>query len=551
MNTGKTCLNGVLLCIGGLTLNAEDMKIRVDPLFQDVTESANLAFVHQNGMAGELWLAEILGSGVGVLDIDDDGLFDIWAVQGGPLAKRQGVLPSDQLFKNESRSGVLRFRRITEEAGVTANHYGMGIATGDVDRDGDTDVFLANFGANELWRNQGDGTFESVAAMRKFDRDEWSIAASFFDANDDGKLDLYLVNYVDFSLGSHKQCLGIATKPDYCAPTAYPSFADRLYQNVGSGTFDDITQTSGIYDIAHGGLGVIAAHFDNDRLMDLYVANDPAKNFLWRNRGAGSFENVAMNTGVAVNGDGKSEASMGIDASDYDNDCDIDLFMTNLTSETNTLFENSGKGWYLDVTNNAGLGGSSYPFTGFGTGWVDFDLDGDLDVFVANGAVSLIANEARATPASPLAQRNQLWENVDGIYVEIRGEPLVEFADVSRGTAFADLDNDGDQDIIVSNNNGSLRVYQNEASAEFNWIGFVVEDHGAWAYHAEVSIVNHPCNTRTVRSDGGYASANDPRVVFGLGNQSTKQQVSVTWPDGSSQQFGPLEINRYHVLERR
>ena len=508
-------------------------------------------FEHQNGDRGSLWLIEILGPGVGVLDVDGDGLLDIWAVQGGPLIDRGDPLPSDQIFRNVSVDGDLRFRRMTAETNVGATGYGMGIATGDVDHDGDTDVFLANFGENQLWRNRGDGSFELMNKGSGLNGERWSIAGSFVDVNGDGALDLYIVNYVGFTIEAHKECLGISLKPDYCAPTAYEAIPDQLYVNDGKGRFIEVSIDAGVQSSFGGGLGVISFDADEDGLIDLYVANDPTPNFLWRNLGSSKFENIAMVSGSAVNGDGKSEASMGIDAQDFDRDCDIDLFMTNLTSETNTLFLNSGSGWFVDTTNQAKLGASSYPYTGFGTGLVDVDLDGDLDVFVANGAVSYIANQNREQVEPDLSQRNQLWLNDGyGQFKEIVDGDLVTQVETSRGVAFADLDNDGDADILVANNNGPLRVYENLSAAANNWIGLIVEDHGSIAYHAEVHVADRPCVSRVVRTDGSYASASDPRVVFGLGQSTSEPVISVTWSDGSTQKFGPLAINRYHLLVR-
>ncbi|MYD44390.1 MAG: CRTAC1 family protein [Gammaproteobacteria bacterium] len=519
--------------------------------FQDRTNSAGVSFIHVNGATGQLHLAEILGAGVGTLDFDNDGLLDIWLVQGGPLVNRTGDLPSDELYRNVSKNGRLRFERVTEAMLVSATEYGMGVATGDVNADGYMDVFLANFGPNQLWMNRGNGTFELDQSFARFQSHEWSVAASFVDVNRDGALDLYVVNYVDFSVETHKECLGISHLADYCAPTAYQASKDRLYLNQGDGTFDDVSKVAGVQSIAGGGLGSISADLDDDGLLDLYVANDPTANFLWRNEGESIFHDVAMSTAAAANGDGKTEASMGLVAADYDQDCDVDLFMTNLTAETNTLLRNSGKGWFTDVTNRAGLGASSLPFTGFGTGWIDIDHDGDLDIFVANGAVSLVANESRGSDLHRLSQRNQLWLNDGaGSFVEHMNEELVTVSETSRGAAIADLDNDGAVDLLVANNDGPLRVYENMSMAKNHWIGATVLAKGVVAHHAVVNLTSRPCTSRIVRTDGSYASANDHRVVFGLGKNGAKQKLSVTWPDGTTSTYGPLAIDRYHLLER-
>ena len=520
--------------------------------FSDVTTTSQLEFVHESGERGMRWLAEILGPGVGVLDFDGDGKLDVWVVQGGALDGPRDPLVSDQLFLNRSTTDQMLFERITHESNVEASRYGMGIATGDIDRDGDLDVFLANFGVNEIWMNRGDATFEEFESTAGSFPDEWSVAGSFADFDSDGALDLYVVNYVDFRIENHKECLGIALGPDYCAPTAYTPTPDRLYVNSGNGLFEERSSSSNLDSHVGAGLGVLSADLDGDQLLDIYVANDPTANFLWRNRGKLSFENVGMVSGSAVNGDGKSEASMGVDGRDFDNDCDVDLFMTNLTAETNSLFLNSGEGWFVDGTNKAKLGASSFPYTGFGTAWLDVDLDGDLDLFAANGAVSLFANAERSsTESSPLAQRNQLWlNNGNGEYVEVIADEITTLAETSRGAAFADLDNDGDTDILVANNGGELRVYKNVAATGNNWIGLTVNEQGTLAFHAKVELIDHHCRSRVVRTDGSYASANDPRVVFGLGQTTTEPSVRITWLDGTTSRFGPLALNTYHTLNR-
>lgn len=521
-------------------------------IFREVSESALPNFTHRNGATGELWLPEILGPGVAFIDYDMDGLLDIWAIQGGPLFDEGVNKRSDQLFRNVSKNGMLLFQRVSDEAEVHATGYGMGLATGDVDRDGDTDVFLANFGPNELWLNQGDGSFsKSTFGNGMEDPGDWSVSASFIDVNQDGMLDLYVANYVDFKLTNHKVCLGISNKPDYCAPTAYPATGDRLYMNTGKGGFVERTDAYGVR-LKHGaGLGVISKDFNQDGFLDLYVANDPTSNFLWRNNAGEGFLEVAMNTGVAVNIDGKPEASMGVVSEDFDRDCDDDLFMTNLTSETNTLFKNSGQSWYADATNQAGLGATSLPYTGFGVGWIDLELDGDVDLVTVNGAVSYVANASAGLPLVPLGQRNQIWLLDDsGRYSERLNDPFSQAVESSRGAAFGDLDNDGDIDVIVSNNAGPLRLFENVSNQDNNWLGLLVKEKNSVAYNARVELVGKKCVSKTVRTDGSYASANDPRVIFGLGKTTESPIVQVTWTDGKTNRFGPLAINQYHFLNR-
>ena len=524
-------------------------RVQADSIrFIDITAASGVGFVHVNGMQGELWLAEILGAGVGVLDFDDDGWMDLWFVQGGPLFDRQGTLPKDQLYRNVTTSDGIRFEPVSNAELLSTTHYGMGIATGDVDRDGDTDVFLANFGTNQLFENLGSGQFREVGEEYGLTGSAWSIAGSFADYDKDGHLDLYVVNYVDFSLQKHKTCLGISPGPDYCAPTAYASVNDQIYRNLEGKRFEDASEVAGIREQAEGGLGVISADLNGDGWLDVYVANDPGVNFLWQNVSGFRFDEIGMGAGAAVNGDGKTEASMGLDVADPDHDCDPDLFVTNLTAETNTFLANSGKGWFIDRTNSVGLGATSYPYTGFGTGWVDFDLDGDLDVLVANGAVSLQVNRQIESDL-PLAQRNQLWvHTASEKYLELTDDDITRSTRVSRGVAFGDFDNDGDQDIVVTNNNGPAQLFENVSTDTQPWLGLTVLKQGTLAMSAKVSIKTGECVAQTVRTDGSYASANDPRVVFGLKSGNLPQTVSVTFLDGSTVEYGPLDVNRYHVL---
>lgn len=516
--------------------------------FRDATDESGIDFTHLSGSVGELWTLEIIGAGVGILDYDGDGRMDVWLVQGGPLVGRGTArLPSDRLFRNVGNPGELAFVDVTETAGITATGYGMGIATADVDNDGDTDVFLANYGANELWLNLGDGRLRNATADSGIFGERWSISASFADVDGDGLLDLYVANYLDFAIDTAPPCRA-AGQRSYCPPARFAGVGDRLYRNLGGGRFKDVGVAAGI-DVARGaGMGVVADDFDTDGHVDFYVANDGSANLLWINDGAGRFSNTALHAGAAVNGAGTAEASMGVTAADFDVDGDSDLFLTHDSGETNTLYVNDGEGIFEDRSIVTGLAAESLAFTGFGTGWADVDNDGDLDIFAANGTVRFVPGQLAAAAGPPLRQRNQLWLNDGGRYRRADGGPAFALEHASRGTAFGDLDNDGDLDMVVANNHGRARVYRN-GTVGASWLGVVV-DSVTGPPGAEVWIDQPGTGSRRLRTDGSYASAHDPRLVFGLGTVEGTRGVAVRWRDGVERQFGPLAVNRYHVLRR-
>ena len=519
--------------------------------FNDVAESAGLLFEHDNGMTGKRWLVEIMGGGAATFDFDGDGRLDVWMVQGGPLANRSGALPCDRLFRNIGRDSEARFVDGTAASGICASGYGMGIATGDIDNDGDLDVFVANYGPNQLFENIGGGRFRDITDAAGIAGDEWSVSASFADFDGDGRLDLYVGNYVAFALDSHKPCTDDSGAPSYCSPVVYPSAADRLYRNLGGGRFADVGAASGIGKANGAALGVIAEDFDSDADIDVYVANDMDDNLLWINQGDGTFRDQALLAGVAVNGDGMVEASMGVAAEDFDADCDIDLFMTHLAVQTNTLYVNDGSGWFVDRSNSTGVAAGSIPYTGFGTGWFDADNDGDLDLFSANGAVTDVTGQAPGTLGLALRQPNQFWVNDgNGRYVEQRAIAAFTLEEVSRGAAFGDLDNDGDVDIVVANNRGPAHLFRND-SASGHWLGAELAAAGKPVAGTVAWLESRPCHRQRVATDGSYASANDPRLRFGLGDDDAPKHMRVRWPDGEEQRFGPLAVDRYHVLQRR
>ncbi|MGD9386989.1 MAG: CRTAC1 family protein [Gammaproteobacteria bacterium] len=534
--------------------------------FVDVAGPAGVDFVYRNGMTGEFWFPEIMGGGVALLDYDNDGRLDIYLVQGGLMPGTEGdpaAAGGDRLYRNESSRDedghwLPRFRDVTSDAGIEAHGYGMGVATGDYDADGFTDLYVLNLGDNQLWRNNGDGTFSDRTVEAGVNDPGWSVSGSFGDLDGDGRPELVVVNYADYTVAKNKACRSTLTNQlDYCSPSAYEGVPDRLFRNLGDGRFEDVTAAAGLAEVAHHGLGVVIADLDYDGLPDIYVANDGDPNSLWLNEGGLAFRDEAFLAGSAVNADGMTEAGMGVDAGDFDRSGAEDIFVTHMRSESNTLYSNGGDGWFTDVTSRAGLGVPSLSYTGFGTAWTDVNLDGWLDLVIANGAVTLERNLVDAGSEFPYHQRNQLFLSLgDGRFREASDSagPAFQVANVTRGAAVGDLDNDGRPDVVFANIEGPAQILLNRIDTEANWLGLeLVDESGrrhATGAAAWLLAEDEPPHMRRARADGSYASAQDARVRFALGEGADPANVRVRWPDGSEEEFAALDVDRYHVLRQ-
>ena len=450
---------------------------------------------------------------------------------------------------------TLRFTDVTDASGLGVRAYGMGVATGDLDNDGWVDVYRTGLGPNQLFRNNGDGTFTDVSDQTGTSDPRWSVSASFVDIDRDGWLDLYVGNYLDHSVDDEIRCFTRTGERDYCGPRHYSPVPDRLYRNRRDGTFVDVTaaaQMAGDYGSA---LGVVAADVDADGWADIYVANDGEPNQLWINQQDGRFRDSALLAGAALNGVGSAEGSMGVDAGDFDADGDDDLFMTHLVAETNTLYINDSAGLFEDRSAMVGLGVPSLAYTGFGTAWFDFDNDGWLDLLVANGAVRTLDALERATDPFPLDEPNQLFRNLGmGRFEEVTGRAGAVFAlsEVSRGAAFGDVDNDGDLDVLVTNNNGPARLLINHVGQRNRWVGLrLVGGPGPRdMLGARVGVFRDegPPLWRRARTDGSYASAHDPRVLVGLGEAATVRRIRVVWPSGRVEDWTDIAVGRWTTL---
>jgi hypothetical protein len=431
----------------------------------------------------------------------------------------------------------------------------MGAAVGDINNDGLPDLYLTNLGSNQMYLNKGDGKFVDVTKESGTDDPRWTTSASFFDYDRDGSLDLMIVNYADFSLANSPNCYAATTARDYCTPRVFQSPGNRLFHNIGNGTFVDVTVSAGVDKEFGHGLGVVTADFDDDGWIDIYVANDGDPNQLWMNQKNGRFLNDALLAGAAVNRNGQAEAGMGVDAGDFDGNGTDDIFVTHLMDETNTLYVNTGKALFEDRTREVGLGMPGRRFTGFGTLYFDYDNDSWLDLFVANGAVQLLPDLIRKKDPFPLGQPNQLFRNTGkGTFVEVVDQvgPEMQLLEVSRGAAFGDIDNDGDTDVLVTNNNGPVRLFLNEIGNRNHWLGLrLLGKNGRDMLGAKLEVVISSSNTlrRRARTDGGYLSANDPRVLTGLGIANRIQSVRVRWPEGTIEEWKDVAVDQYTTLK--
>lgn len=527
------------------------------PRFTEIAVAAGLDFRHENGGTGELALPEIMGPGAALLDFDGDGDLDAYLVQGGRLGSGKPTADAPpieslrgRLYRNDLDAGSPRFVDVTDRSGLAAREYGMGVATGDVDGDGWIDLYLVNYGPDQLWRNRGDGTFEDATARSGLGDPRWGVSASFLDFDRDGRADLFVANYLDFPLAANPPCFAPSSRRDYCGPEVFAPLPAALYRNLGEGRFENVSARSGIAALAGAALGVVVLDADGDGWDDLYVANDGMHNRLWRNRHDGTFEDIGLPAGVAVNRQGRPEASMGVTAGDADGDGDEDLFLTHLTGETNTFYRNLGGGLFEDRSQESGLGPPSLPATAFGTRFDDADNDGDLDLAAFNGAVHL----QEGTPAgrSPLCQASQFFANDGaGRFTERSAAAGEVFArcGIGRGAAYGDIDNDGDGDILVANNHDRPWLLRNDTGGDAAWLGVEVPPAavmgGAWA---AARCGGGVTRSQRLRTDGSYAAASDPRARFGLGACAEPANLQVQWPGGRAATWSGLPAGRYYRL---
>ena len=525
------------------------------PRFTDVTTELDLDVHLDRAAGGSYFMPDIMGPGCALFDYDGDGDLDIYLVNGFRAADGRAVTPegANRLFRQEPDG---RFVDVTAAAGVGHTGYGMGVAVGDVDNDGDPDLYVTNVGPDALFRNEGDGTFTDVTTESGIDNPAWSTSAGFFDEDGDGFLDLYVVNYLDLDPGH--RATDDEGRPEYPGPFAFDGVPDVFYRNRGDGTFRDASAETGVSRAAGKGLGVALVDLTGDGRLDVYVANDGVPNILWVTDGAGGFVDRAPDMGLARNRWGVAEASMGIAYGSLCGTDDTELFLTHLDDETNTFYQRAGPEVYEDRTARRGLISGSLGATGFGTAAVDVDLDGDLDLIVLNGRVLRAPSSARATTEdhwTPYAETNELLLNTGGGRFESAGASGGDLSGdrtVSRGLAVGDLDGDGDLDAVVTSADGRLTVYRCSTPAGAGWLlvdaidpGLDGQGPGAPALGAVVDVTVGPRRLRRhVRAAHSYLSSSDHRAHFGLGAARWVDRITVHWPHGETEVFDGCPANR-------
>jgi hypothetical protein len=533
-------------------------------VFENITKLAGLdKFHHRSGTREKTTILETMGSGVALIDYDNDGWLDIFLLNGSTVAALKGNEPAPKamLFHN-NHDGT--FTDVTEKAGVSNDRWGFGVAVADYDNDGWPDIYIANYGKNRLYHNNHDGTFTDVAEKAGVTLGGWSTSPTWGDFDHDGLLDLFVPGYVKFDLdnppiaGQGKipanfcQFRGINVM---CGPRGLPGEPDHLFRNNGNGTFTDVSVKAGVSDPAgYYGLAAVFVDVDDDGWVDLAVANDSVPNYLYRNRHNGTFEDVSYSSGFALSEDGREQASMGIAVGDYNRDGKVDLFTTTFSDDYKTLYRNDGGGNFTDVTYSAGLGGPTTPFLSWGTVFLDFDNSGLLGLFIANGHVYPQVDQQDW--GTTWAERPQLFRNVDGKeFVEVAAATGSGLADVipARGAAFGDLFNDGHIDVVINCLDSAPVLLRNVVKNENHWITLKLIG-GAKsprdAIGAKVFLTAGGVRQRAdVFSGGTYASSSDPRVHFGLGTAKKIDAIEIHWPSGLREKVSVSGMDRIVTIE--
>jgi hypothetical protein len=515
-------------------------------VFTDVTAEAGIRFVHNSGAFGRKYLPETIGAGVLFLDVDGDLWQDVLLINSMHWPGRAGTRSHPALYRN-NRDGT--FTDVTRAAGLGIELYGIGGAAADFDNDGRIDVYLTGLGGNRLFRNLGGGKLADITTKAGVQDGGFATSALWFDYDNDANLDLFVAHYVEWTAEKDLFCTLDGTRKSYCTPESYKGQSPTLYRNRGNGTFEDVTRRAGLYDPSSKGLGVAILDFDVDGRMDLFVANDTQPNRLYRNRGDGTFVDVAVSAGVAFSEAGVARAGMGVDAADYDGSGRPSLVIGNFSNEMMALYHNDGNGLFIDEAPRSAIGRASLLALTFGCFFFDYDLDGRPDIFAANGHVA--DDIERVQPRVTYAQRPHLFHNGGRRQFEdvtAQSGPALQRQMVARGAAYADYDNDGDLDIVVTVNQGAARLLRNDGGNRNNvlrvqTVGAASNRDGIGA-RVDVEVRGGAKLWQIVKTGSSYASQSELPLTFGLGNAPGVDKVSIRWPSGRVESVGPLQANQ-------
>ncbi|MDQ5838092.1 MAG: FG-GAP-like repeat-containing protein [Acidobacteriota bacterium] len=526
--------------------------------FTDVTAQTGITFRHAASPTSQKYLPETMGGGVALFDYDNDGRLDLFFTNGArlqdPMPKGARPDKTEPRFWNrlyhQKPDGT--FEDVTERAGLRGEGYSMGVAAGDFDGDGFVDLYVTGLGGATLYRNRGDGTFEDVTQKTKTFAPGWSTSAGWFDYDRDGRLDLFVARYMDWDFERGALYCGTPQVRAYCHPDNFKGAAPLLFHQKPDGTFEEVSEKAGVADSTGKSLGVAFADFDNDGLTDIFVANDNARQFLFRNKGDGTFEDVALLAGVGYDENGKQFAGMGVDAADYDNDGFVDVFVTALSNETYPLYRNNGDLTFTYATSSAGVSLITIPFSGWGTRFADFDNDGLRDIFVAQGHV--LDTIEKTTGYLAYKEPPLLMRNTGKGFVNVSTSAGLTMALAARGAAFGDLDNDGDTDVVLGQTDGPPVVLRNNGTKN-HWLGLslVAAKGNRQGFGARVVVTDSAGGKQLfdVSAAGSYLSSNDPRLIVGLGTRPGVRTVEVRWPDGRNQVVNAPTVDSYLTVRER